>query len=381
MNILFISNHPFPNGMAGTKRIRLFAEFMATKYDVKVLITGRSNGNNPSQGVVKNVQYQFVPTTRKQSISGYSRVRKLLKEAFVPGTLNVLFLYDGIGLTNRLYAIIGRKLGYTIVTDVVENYSLHEENTGFLLTMLHKINQYFDKRIHRYADGLIVISSVLKDKYLKLSFPSERMETIPVTAENIALETAPQTPVKDSTKFNFVYSGSYGKKDGVEDLIIAFNKIAPEFPEAQLKLSGKINEQIAQLIEGNPAISYCGMIPDSDYYDFLSSANVLLMTRVNSGYANAGFPFKLGEYLATGVPVIATRVSDIELYLEDNKDVIIAEPSNIESLTDKLRYAIENKDQLMSIGANGKTKCSRYFHPETNGSLLEKLIIKVANHD
>lgn len=41
------------------------------------------------------------------------------------------------------------------------------------------------------------------------------------------------------------------------------------------------------------------------------------MCRNLSEYANASFPFNLGEYLAIGNPVIATKVSDIEMCLTD----------------------------------------------------------------
>ena len=46
MNILFISSQPFPYGMAGSKRIRLFAEFLAKNNIVKVLIIGKNNDRN-----------------------------------------------------------------------------------------------------------------------------------------------------------------------------------------------------------------------------------------------------------------------------------------------------------------------------------------------
>ncbi len=55
------------------------------------------------------------------------------------------------------------------------------------------------------------------------------------------------------------------------------------------------------------------------------NSDVLCMCRKESGFANAGFPFKLGEYLATGNPVICTKVSDVEYYL-DNEDVYLIDP-------------------------------------------------------
>jgi glycosyltransferase involved in cell wall biosynthesis len=61
------------------------------------------------------------------------------------------------------------------------------------------------------------------------------------------------------------------------------------------------------------------------------------MTRVGSGYANAGFPFKLGEFLATGNPVITTNVSDVSVYLENYKDCIIVTPEKINEVAASIR--------------------------------------------
>lgn len=60
-----------------------------------------------------------------------------------------------------------------------------------------------------------------------------------------------------------------------------------------------------------------GRFNEKEYYQELANADVLLMIRTNSSFANAGFPYKLGEYIATQNPVICTNVSDISLDLKN----------------------------------------------------------------
>ena len=69
----------------------------------------------------------------------------------------------------------------------------------------------------------------------------------------------------------FIYSGSYGRKDGVDLVIKAFDKLIDKYSNIQLLLSGKINSEIALLIKGNLNIVYAGMIPDNEYYQFLQN--------------------------------------------------------------------------------------------------------------
>ena len=117
---------------------------------------------------------------------------------------------------------------------------------------------------------------------------------------------------------------------------------------------------------------------DVDYFKTLASADILCMTRINSPFANAGFPFKLGEYLATGNPVIATDVSDIGLYLEDKKNVVLAQPSSSESLIEAIRYLISEPEKRKAIGLMGLKKCEETFNPEINGKKLSSFITKVS---
>ena len=128
------------------------------------------------------------------------------------------------------------------------------------------------------------------------------------------------------------------------------------------------------LIKSSRNIHYVGLVPDVEFYQFLVNADILLMTRINSKYANAGFPFKLGEYLASGNPVIATDVSDIGYYLENMEEVIMIEPSNKNSLVKAMNFVLENETDF--IGLNGKRKCNVCFNPSTNGELLENFIKK-----
>lgn len=374
MNIILVSSQHYPNGMAGSKRVKLFAEFLAKKNDVKVIVSGNSNGNNEPLGDKNNVIYEFEKFSRIQTFTSVNRVKKILSKNLKPNVKNILFLYDGIGLTNFLYAKHGKRLGYKVVTDVVEDYSKHAEKTGVLLTILHKVNYYFEKRTFNFVDGVIVLSNRLLAKFNELNSQKKPVILIPVSAENLFIESAKK---KDETIFSFIYSGSYGVKDGVTYLIDAFDKVSKTCANARLILAGQISNEIKDRIKANAAIIDRGLVNSSEYYSFISQANVLLMTRINSEYANTGFPFKLGEYLATGNAVIATKVSDIELYLKDKEDVILAKPSDLNSLITAMEYSLANKSSIASIGAQGRKRCAQYFNPRINGEMLESFLEKL----
>ncbi|MBK7630221.1 MAG: hypothetical protein IPJ23_05905 [Ignavibacteriales bacterium] len=83
-------------------------------------MTGRNNDRNEVNGKHNDVEWEFVHFNRFQLLFGWINIKSILNKNYVYNTPNVLMLYDGIGLTNVLAAIIGRKLGYSIFTDIVE---------------------------------------------------------------------------------------------------------------------------------------------------------------------------------------------------------------------------------------------------------------------
>jgi glycosyltransferase involved in cell wall biosynthesis len=121
-------------------------------------------------------------------------------------------------------------------------------------------------------------------------------------------------------------------------------------------------------------IKYLGIIPEDKYFETIAEADVLCVTRTDSEFAGAGFPFKLGEYLAAGKPVIATDVGDITKYLKDREDVILARPSDVDSLLHAMEFSILHKKLSAEIGLRGRDKALKYFHPRTNGKALLNFI-------
>lgn len=376
MNIVYITSQPYPVGMAGTKRIRMLAEPMATSHNVEVLVLSSPTNGNAKSGEYHGVRYNHEPFTRTSLLFSFLSARKILEQRYKKGESNALIFYDGVGLKNLWFCTIGRKLGFYTFADIVEDYSVHQENASFALSFLHKVDALIERRYNKLLDGLAVISSGLRAKFLNLNMPDNRIVQISVCAENYAMDLKKTEANSDVVRF--VYSGSFGTKDGVEILVDAFIKLQEHYPEAALILSGKINDSIAKKIEGKNGITYVGLVPDEEFYQFLQNADVLMMTRIGSAYANAGFPFKLGEYMATGNPVITTKVSDIAEFLEDRKEAILVEPSSVSSLLEGMKYFMANRDECKQIGARGKAKGAKLFSPALNGKKLGDFLSKMS---
>jgi len=60
-------------------------------------------------------------------------------------------------------------------------------------------------------------------------------------------------------------------------------------------------------------------------------------------------------------PIIATKVGDIETYLQDNKEIFLAEPENAESIANKMIQVFDDYDKAKEIANNGYLKALEVF--------------------
>ncbi len=375
MNIIFISRLPYPIGMAGTKRIRLFAEYLVRKgVIVKVIITRKSNKRNNISGSYNNVEYNYFKKNNLLNIFGLWEFYKVLNYYLKNNSKNYIYIYNGIDLTNILFVIIAKLMGFAIITDIVEDYSFLDEETSFRFRLLIRTKIFFDNHLQHLSDYIIVISKHLKKKYTHKGIPQDKIRLIPISAENLMISIK-EPILRDKTRF--VYSGSFNAKDGIQNILKAFKQLSAIYSNIELILSGpnkRIPNEYFNTYFKEDNIEYVGLIPNTSFYEFLSDSDALLSTRVNTAYANAGFPFKLGEYLATGNPVITTNISDITTYLTDKIDAIIVKPNNVNSLVEAMKFIIDNKVKSKNIGIKGKETASKHFNPIINGQKLFKFL-------
>jgi glycosyltransferase involved in cell wall biosynthesis len=107
---------------------------------------------------------------------------------------------------------------------------------------------------------------------------------------------------------------------------------------------------------------------------YLCNAAVLALARPTSLQAQYGFPTKLGEYLATGRPVVVTDVGEIGKFLRDGENAYIVQPNNAEAFAAKLDYVLANYETAKRVGSKGKETAIVNFDCHTHGKRIVDFI-------
>lgn len=382
MNVVFMGKFGYPSGMASTKRIQHFLDYLNGESVSTKVLQLRQTGPvsvEADAGAYRGTEYRRIGsnlrldpslayTLLKYQKAGIGTLRKWR----VPQGKNILYSYGGVTVENVLFILTAKLIGYRVIFDIVEDNTFIEERLSLAGKVKWLGGEILDRFFLGLADGMVVISTYLNGLYGKKLAASVPIRLIPISArcEERARERKEPGPMK------IVYAGSFARKDGVEQLLDAFEKVQRKKGNCVLMLCGAgANVKLYQpRIAGNPAIQYVGYLEDAEFYRFLQQADVLCVTRTGSTYANAGFPFKLGEYLATGNPVIVSDVGDVRSYLRHMEDAIIIEPGNASAIAGALEYCLDHPEAASKIGLSGEAKCRRYFDPAANARILLELI-------
>lgn len=378
MNIIFLGGFAYPEGMAGTKRVSSLINYLkAHQHQVHVIIIHNDPINLEkygAQGSYKGIPFITIGKDLDFNILLPLRIIKLIYEIFIylknnriKNDKNILYVYNGINYENILFVKIARLFHFKVVTDIVEDNLLIEEDLSYKTKLRTRSNNYFENKIVKSTHGIIVISHHLKNK---LSIITKNSIPILLLPPCILIEPDHFKINQSSNVTRFFYAGTFGNKDGIALLINAFNNLSKIYNNCELILAGKPYNHKSYLNNSNPKIIFIGFIPEEEYKKELYNADVLCMTRINSGYANAGFPFKLVEYLSTGKPVIASNVSDVNIYLKDKIDAFLYSADNLDELITTMEYILNNPSKAANVGKRGLDSALKNFNVSVEGKKL-----------
>ncbi|MFH2044516.1 MAG: glycosyltransferase [Pseudomonadota bacterium] len=389
LNVVFVGSFPYPHGMAGTKRIQHAIDFFREQgVYTSVLVLRQSSLNNPLSGIYNGTPYE----TAVGDVNGRTLLMALPKLYFKAMSFfrrnrlsegkNIIYNYGPLALENWLPLYYAKYLGYKIVFDIVEDYDVaHITAHSFLQRMsIGFVNRISNKMKH-LASGIIVISSHLEKKYHELMQGKVPVHYRPIS---VKMDCFPDRPTSAKETVSLFYAGSFGKKDGLIFLLEAFERLAAKNANLRLILTGRGDSESTKTflsrLEVSPfkdKIEYKGYLDDDSYYAVLSSADILCMTRIDMPYAHAGFPFKLGEYLASGKPVIASRVSDVDNFIVDRQSAMLVKPGHSQDIVEAAEYLIENRDVAAIIGLRGREVARSNFEYRNQGQKFLSYLRKI----
>lgn len=363
--VIFLNRRYCP-GEAWTNRILAYAKGFAEAGENVVLyyiITDKRRTKpdiNISGVKVVNLWESDGPLARKFKVLSF--LKNLLCFPRMVKKGDKLFVYGGYEYQLRMALKVKTKA--KVFCEITEHPQIFGPSKSAKRANDRKI------KMLKQLDGLFVISNSLKQYYIEQGIPKETIHVI-----NMFVDTGRfRGLVKQSTEKYIGYCGAVSyDKDGVDCLIKAFAIFHQKHPDYLLMIIGKgISQRVIPELKQMAVnlgvaglVKFTGKVAPEKMPQLLYDASILALARPNNLQAQNGFPTKLGEYLATGNPVVVTSVGEIPLFLVDKENAFLAEPGNPEDFANKLCLAADDYEQAIQIGHRGKVLSEDAFNYRT----------------
>ena len=381
MKVYILTKEPFPNGMAATNRIKCYARaIIAGGVDCEVVVCGctelkkDSIRNTVPLGFYEEVPFRYIGgytvDTRPTTIRLFSQYFRLIQTAFYlrrhleNGDVVIFYLDANIQWYKRFIRLSHRK-GAFCVRDLCE-YPLgaRSDSEDIVKQRERVFNDLFPK-----FDGIISISDALLDVAKRHSSQCCKHLKVPIMVEYERYYTDDKS--KECSVPYIFHAGSLSQqKDGVLGMIEAFG-LAKQSLNYPLKyyLTGTIasatcSKEIEDLLDKyqlHGSVCFLGYLFPEEVKEYLSRASLVISNRPKSRQDYYGFSTKVGEYLATGTPLITTKWGEVVNWLEDGKSAYILPPEDTIALANSIIHVFSDPDDAAKVGRNGQKVCKDRF--------------------
>jgi glycosyltransferase involved in cell wall biosynthesis len=170
--------------------------------------------------------------------------------------------------------------------------------------------------------------------------------------------------------FCLMYVGNYKIGDGFKETLQAINivrnyknpvRLIVIGPKKSPNLSCKETIALCNQLRSQDAIVFKEKLSENEYFQYLNSADALILARKSGIMTEAAFPTRIPEFLATGKPVITSSVPDIPEYLKDLVHAHVVEPDNPEKIADRVISIIKYPNKATSLGRSGAIQAKACF--------------------
>lgn len=380
LNIAVIGTLPFPSGFAETYRLVLYAKGIIELgnnikifclYPTESVNTCISNKN--IMGIHEGVAYQY--TCGTTVLPGNKIKRILLKFKGILHSVKLIYRLCKQKKTDALIMATREPLVifvYYLFTRIIHKPIIHEAGEYPFILPAKSIPSKIDKFLYMHLAVKLFDGIFSPTKALIRYFGNMLSKKVKLALITMIVDPKKYKKKKKPGKGEYIaYCGDFGyNKDGVPILVDAFKTISARYENINLVLIGSTTDLIAlsdlkkqvESLELNDRVVFTGRVEHNEIPGYICNAKLLVLSRPANKQAEGGFPGKLGEYLATGNPVVVTKVGEIPDYLADNKTAYLSEPDCAAAFAECMDRALSDYKNAVRIGLEGRKLTYTIFH-------------------
>jgi len=380
--VLMYSNSGYPLGFAEARKIELVGRSLK-EIGFEIFIVNRTGikrknifGIGHYKGMVYYQSCLLNTPLKNRPIKIYYKYKSILNEIFFFSKIKPNYaILSTKNIANLMFYKLLSKCFNTKVVLIYHEFpfALSRKN------ILTKANYYlFDKLFLKFIDGILPISDFLID-YIKKKKPGISFLKIPVLVDCQTFHNMSKLP---NLEKYFLFVGSAAYYEIIEFIIDSFILVKNNVYKLYLITNGNTNEinrikEKIKLCDNSNRIKLFSSLDYTELVKYMYNSCGLLIPIRNNIRDISRFPHKLGEYLASGCPVVTTRFGEPAKYLINEYSALIATKYENKDFAAKMYYIINNPEIAEKIGLKGKELCFKLFNYTTYSEKLKIYLLSI----
>jgi glycosyltransferase involved in cell wall biosynthesis len=214
-------------------------------------------------------------------------------------------------------------------------------------------------------------SQVMDGRFARLAPATPRIRVWPPV--DIEVFGGPQNgyPKRDpSGACSIAYAGALSWLEGIPVLLEAFALVRKVRMDCTLILAGR---EVRDDVFGMPidvrkmmedldirqSVKLVGVLSEAGVAHLLQRADVLVIPKIDHPANHHAAPIKLGEYLASGRPVVVSRTGGVDQFVRDGIDAVLFEPGDACQLAEAILSLLTDSEKASQIGKSGAGVAAR----------------------
>ncbi len=381
MKILMVLESNFPPDLRVENEIDALSEAgHEVHLACRELVAGENNNEYP--GVT--IHRKLMPSLIYKSSVGCLKTsfyfgwwKKYLREILEDNKFDAVHLHD-LPLSDVIIDL-RRQFGFKFVLDIHENYpillSLSEHIKRFPANILFDLKQWqdYEKDSIEAADNVIVVVEEAKQRLKQMRVQDTKITVVSNTYPDYKFK---EIESKEHAGFTLFYGGGITIHRGLQYVVEAMGKLSKQYPAIVLRIFGKgrYEPELRDLVESTGAnVVFEGWTPSENLMIELSKADIALIPHVKSEHTDSTIPHKLFQYMAKGIPVLASNCDPIVRIVETSECGLIYEFDNVNELMKQIEKLYNDKNMMLKMGTNGKDAVKQNYLWKYHAEELKEL--------
>ena len=262
-----------------------------------------------------------------------------------------------------------KKRGKMVIYDSHEDFPRQIFNKQWLPKWtrmpLSKSIEFIEDHIVQRLDAIVCATPLIRDRFLKIN-------DLSIDVKNyVLLEEFTQKHSEKTESKNICYVGALTQERGILQLLDAMDILK----DARLLCCGPFEspafEEKLKQHKSWKLVDYRGVVGRDEVAEIMQKSTVGLVTLLNTPNQIEALPIKLFEYMAAGLPAIASNFPLWEEIVIDNDCGLCVDPESPEEIAKAIRFFFENPDEVVRMGENGVRAVNETY----NWQLEEKKLL------